>query len=86
MSTQLQITPELEERMRAIARDEFEKRLLGVREDWSVQRMQAAMTRLEALRKQVALPPDAVEEIIEEHRREFGRGPLVESQDQPDGD
>jgi hypothetical protein len=40
--------------------------------------MQAAMARLEERRKKIALPPEVVEAILEEHRREFGRGPLVD--------
>lgn len=40
--------------------------------------MKEAMRRLVELRKRIKLPPDIVEAIIEEHRRECGRGPLVD--------
>ncbi len=81
MSLELEVNPQLEERMRAIAREEVAKQLFGVREGWSHEKMVAAMQRIVERRKRIALPPEVVDEIIEEHRREMGRGPLVDDEE-----
>jgi hypothetical protein len=81
---QVELSPE----MRALIQEAVAKELHhlkpGVRPDWSVERMQAAMKRIVERRRRIGLPPDVVEQIIEEHRREFGRGPLVPDEDVSD--
>jgi hypothetical protein len=74
MSTELELSREMEQAMRRIAREEVERWSQGVRDDWSLEKMQAAMRRLCELRKTISIPPDVVDDLIEEHRREFGRG------------
>ena len=78
MSTELEVSPKVEERVRAIVQEELDKRLSGVQEGWSREKMLAAMKRIRERRKQIALPPDVVDAIIEEHRREMGRGSLTD--------
>ena len=43
--------------------------------------MKQAMQRIIELRDQMKLPADAFDDIIEEHRREFRRGPLTDEDD-----
>jgi hypothetical protein len=78
MAVELELKPEVEARIREIARDEVTKRLSGVRDDWSLETMQAAMRRLVELRRKIALPAEELEALLEEHRREMGRGPLTD--------
>jgi hypothetical protein len=40
--------------------------------------VRAAMERIEERRKRIAMPPEELEALLEEHRREFHRGPLVD--------
>jgi hypothetical protein len=102
MSTQLEITPEVERRLREIVREELgdlpgssthhglpqsEMRALmdrttgrsaaqawGAYEGRPQAEIVAAMERVEELREKIALPIEEVEALLEEHRREFGRG------------
>lgn len=78
MAVDLEITPEVEQRLRAIARDEMERWRQGVQEDWSPEKMRAAMRRIVERRQRISMTPEEVEQLIEEHRREIGRGPLVD--------
>lgn len=80
MSTKVEISPEIVKLVKDCVKEEVEKRVLGVREDWSQARVVAAMERLEERRKRIALPREIFDEIIEEHRRDFGRGPLVDAE------
>jgi hypothetical protein len=49
--TEVLVSPEVERKLREIAREEIDRRLSGVREDWSLERMQAATRRIEERRK-----------------------------------
>ena len=82
MPGELNVTPELEQWVREIVRDEI--RMAATRDQrhgWSPDKMVAAMERIRERRKTMALPADVVDALIEEHRKEFGRGPLI---DEPD--
>lgn len=85
MSTETVVSPELEKRLRSIVQDELHRRDSASSEDWSLEQMQAAIARIRERRKRIALPPGVLEALIEETRREFGRGPLVEDEN-TDGD
>ena len=53
---------------------------------WSRERMLQAMQRMEQLRARMSIPADELEELLEEHRREIGRGPLIDEDANPGAD
>jgi len=48
--------------------------------------MPTVMAWIQELQKRIALSSDVLDEIIEEHRQDFGRGPLADNATQSDGD
>lgn len=48
--------------------------------------MKAVMERILALRSRFTMTAEEMEQLIEEHRREIGRGPLVPEDEAADGD
>jgi hypothetical protein len=73
------ITPELEDMVRKIVRDEMQRtHPTSMRHGLPKESMHQAMDRIVELRKRIRVPPGEFTEILEEHRREFGRGPLVD--------
>jgi hypothetical protein len=82
MEVRVQLSPEVERAIEDAVRREVRRQLTGSREDWSPEKMRAAMDRIVERRKQVAFPPDELEAMLEEHRKEIGRGPLVEERDE----
>ena len=99
MATELSAKPDLEELarlildtpqatnvIRTIVRQELET---ARPREWHAglpqEEMRSVMARIVELRKEIAMPPDALEEILEEHRREMGRGSLTDADDEPSG-
>jgi hypothetical protein len=64
MST-FEITPEVEEKIREIVRDELQKAEVTHRPPWDFGRMDAAMRRVEEQRKPTATPKEPVEPATE---------------------
>jgi hypothetical protein len=83
MAVRVELSREVENAIEEAVRREVRRQLTGVRESWSPEKMRAAMDRIEERRTRVAFPPEEVEALLEEHRREIGRGPLVEEPNEP---
>jgi hypothetical protein len=75
MAHEIDIPSQVEERPRETAREEAEGWQPHRQRQWSPESMRAAMARLRELRKRMVIPEDELEALLEEHRREIGRGP-----------
>jgi hypothetical protein len=79
MGLALKVSPETEEWVREIVRDELNRdRPRERRVGAPPSEMEAVWRRIDELRTRIAMDPDELEELLEEHRREMGRGPLVD--------
>jgi hypothetical protein len=84
MPVDLEVRPETEAWIRTVVRDEIRNhRRQGRQHGVDPSQMEEVMARMDRLRARMNLSREALEEAIEEHRRELGRGPLV---DEPHSD
>lgn len=74
MGTQIELNPTAERALRGLVREEIQRHLLGIREDSTPDRVARSMERLVKLRRRIAMPLEELEEILQEHRAETGRG------------